>query len=252
MFDRLISFYIAIADGTGCVERGLGRHAAFLESHVGGPDNDMAEACLEIAVEGPGEEQDVFQKSGEVFLFTSVSRSWAQFWRTLYGRRFACYKEMKSKGRRNTGMRLAGSFKAVAARQATATGTLMRMARAAKDEDQPTVVPGLSRLSLVRGACRIAGSPAGKRLEDFRKTTERKRAAKTKVSAWAGFGAAPIKFRRKTGTATSRMIAAPHTCSAAQHPVLQASRWMRRWAPQTAAGPAASQGSSGSKRSLTS
>ena len=59
--DPLISFYIAIADGTGCVERGLGRHAAFLESHVGGPDNEMAEACLEIAVEGPGEEQQVFQ-----------------------------------------------------------------------------------------------------------------------------------------------------------------------------------------------
>jgi len=251
--DPLISFYIAIADGTGCVERGLGRHAAFLESHVGGPDNDMAEACLEIAVEGPGEEQQVFQKNGEVLLFTPVSRTWAQLWRVLHGRRFACYKENKNKGRHNTGLRLTGSLKAVAIQQARATGMLMRMARAAKsDEDQPTVVSDLSRKSLVRGACRIAGLPVGKKLQDFRKTTERRRAAKTLVPVWAGFGAAPVRFRRKTGTATSRMIATPHECKA-QHPGLQARRWVRRTGTGgRQLGSTGSSSSSSKKRSATS
>ena len=58
--DPLISFYIAIHRLCG---NGFGPPRGLLGEPHGGPDNDLAEACLEIAVEGPGEAQQVFQNN---------------------------------------------------------------------------------------------------------------------------------------------------------------------------------------------
>ena len=64
---------------------------------------------------------------------------------------------------------------------------LMRMARVAKsDEDQPIVVSDLSRKSLVRGACHIAGLPVGRQLKYYRKATARRQSAKTSVPVGEG------------------------------------------------------------------
>ena len=147
--EPLISFYISISDGTSVVERALGRHAAFLESHKGGPDHDMAEVCLEIATEGPGKEEDIFEKTSDTLLLLPVSRTWARLWRTLYSRRFACYKQRENTGQKNTGWRLKGSMKAVGMWQARATDALVSRAQQAdRKDDQPTIVRGVSRRDL--------------------------------------------------------------------------------------------------------
>ena len=93
----LISFVAAMMDGTGSVERFLGAHGSFLEAHEGGGESEAAEVCLEVAREGPSTEAEMFTKVGEVLRLTDFSRSCARLWRTLHGRRFACYKERKTK-----------------------------------------------------------------------------------------------------------------------------------------------------------
>ncbi len=70
----LVAFYVAITDGTGNVERMLGAHKSFLDAHVGGPDSEMSEVCLEIAREGPRTEADVCDKNGNTLVLTDWSR----------------------------------------------------------------------------------------------------------------------------------------------------------------------------------
>ena len=58
----VIDFFASVTDGSGSIERYLGCHAAFLAHHQGGPDNDMAAVCVEVAREGPAEERSLFRK----------------------------------------------------------------------------------------------------------------------------------------------------------------------------------------------
>ena len=210
----LVTFYVAVTDGTGNVERMLGAHKSFLDAHVGGPDSEMSEVCLEIAREGPRTEADVCGKNGHTLVLTDWSRRCAQIWRGLYGRRFACYKERKDKGKKNTGLRLRNSMKAVGIMQARASSALVEMAAvaaldASQGDDQPTIL-GFNRKSLVRRARRQEGAAPGKRLLDFRKTTEQRRCAKSKVPTWAGFGPTAPPLRRKAGGVEPHMVASPN------------------------------------------
>ena len=221
--EPLISFYISISDGTSVVERALGRHAKFLERHQGSPDHDMAEVCFEIASEGPGKEDDIFQKAGDALLLLPVSRTWARLWRTLYSRRFACYKQRENTGQKNTGWRLKGSMKAVGMWQARATDTLASRAQQTdRTNDQPTIVRGVSRQDLARVARRDSGSVPGKKLRNFRECTGRNLVAKSMVPSWAGFGAHPRPLRCKSGQVAPWMIACP------RKPGLQSGTWTKR------------------------
>ena len=94
----------------------------------------MVEACLEVAVEGPQSESEVFVKNdaaGASLLLTEFSRPCAVLWRTLYGARFSAYKERANKGLRNTGWRFRGSMKAISKAQARATKILLTRAATA-------------------------------------------------------------------------------------------------------------------------
>jgi hypothetical protein len=73
----VIRFYCSVMDGTGSVERGLGRHAIILGHHVGQPEgaSSLSEACLEVQGEGPQTEAEMFtQGLGHVLLLTPFSR----------------------------------------------------------------------------------------------------------------------------------------------------------------------------------
>ena len=200
-FGPLIAFYVAITDGTGNVERLLGMHASFLEHHVGAPDSDMSEVCLEVAREGPRTEEEIFTKDRQrpgVLLFTDWSRRCAQLWRGLHGRRFACYKERVDKGKRHTGLRWHGSMKAVARMQESATKALVKMAReddvarAAEEGERPRpTVVGIERGKLMRRAQMREVAAPTKALLNFRKTTATRKDMKSKASTWAGFGKRP-------------------------------------------------------------
>ncbi len=243
----LFSFYVAMMDGTGDVERLLGTHAAFLEAHQGSPNDELAEVCLEIAKEGPTTEAAVCtqQEQGHLLL-TPFTRQCAVLWRALYGRRFACYKQRKDAGRGETGLRLRGSVKAVKILQAKATDALLRLAvndeRGAADgarpADRPTIM-GVGRGELMRGVRRRPAPASGKKILDFRKTTANRQAMKKRVKVWAGFGAERVKFRRKPGETVRYMFAGPHGTN----------KWIQRcrplFSPATASqgcAPAASQG----------
>lgn len=80
--DPIIRFYCSMMDGTGSVERGLGRHAHILGVHVGAPERDeggsLSEACLEVSIEGPQAESQMFTPGlGNVLLLTPFSRQCA-------------------------------------------------------------------------------------------------------------------------------------------------------------------------------
>ena len=239
----LVTFYVAITDGTGNVERMLGAHKSFLDAHVGGPDSEMSEVCLEINREGPRTEADVCDKNGNTLVLTDWSRRCAQIWRGLYGRRFACYKVRKDKGKTNTGLRLRNSMKAVGIMQARASDALVKMAAAAaldasQGDDQPTIL-GFNRQSLVRRARHQEGAAPGKRLLNFRKTTEQRRGAKSKVPTWAGYGPTAPPLRCKTGGMVPHMVASPNV-------VVKLSRLSSKWACRT--GFAASSAAAAAKR----
>ena len=131
----LIQFYVAHPDGTSDVERGLGEHARFRDSHQGapdGPDLSATEMCLEIRKEGPQTASALFTQGDDgVLLLTDFSRQLATLWLERHGRRFACAKPRRDRGKRGTGWRLRGSLKAVAQLQKAATKTLV--AQAARD-----------------------------------------------------------------------------------------------------------------------
>jgi hypothetical protein len=225
----LVTFYVAITDGTGNVERMLGAHKTFLDAHVGGPDSEMSEVCLEIAREGPRTEADVCDKNGHTVVLTDWSRRCAQIWRGLYGRRFACYKVRKDKGKTNTGLRLRNSMKAVGIMQARASDALVKMAAAAaldasQGDDQRTIL-GFDRQSLVRRARHQEGAAPGKRLLNFRKTTEQRRGAKSKVPTWAGYGPTAPPLRRKTGGMVPHMVASPNVV---EKKARMSSKWVGR------------------------
>lgn len=102
----LVRFYMATWDGTGTVERGLGSDAAIMKQHVGnqtraGADASLYSNLLELKLDGPQREQDVFASDGQAggaLIFTEFSRSCAALWLALRGRRFSCYKPRCDQG----------------------------------------------------------------------------------------------------------------------------------------------------------
>ncbi len=205
----LIHFYVSIMDGTGDVERLLGLHASFLEHHNGDPQNFMAEACLELAHEGPRREHELCDKRDDgTLLLRPFSRSCAMLWRTLYGRRFACYKQRANVGIKKTGWRLHGSMKIVQLLQKKATDALVKQATDDDGvaDDRPTIV-GINRRALIRDVRRLPATKPGKGLLDFRKTTVQRQAKKASMRVWTGIE--KPNLRRKPGEHIANMLAAP-------------------------------------------
>jgi hypothetical protein len=207
-----------------------------LEHHVGAPDSDMSEVCLEVAREGPRTEEEIFTKDRQrpgVLLFTDWSRRCAQLWRGLHGRRFACYKERVDKGKRHTGLRWHGSMKAVARMQESATKALVKMAReddvarAAEEGERPRpTVVGIERGKLMRRAQMREVAAPTKALLNFRKTTATRKDMKSKASTWAGFGKRPPHLRRKQGKCRGgNMVAIPKLESSAAVLKSRVARW---------------------------
>jgi hypothetical protein len=93
----VVQFYVSHPDGTGDVERGLGEHARFHDSHRGAPEGQAlsaTEMCPEIRKEGPQTAAELFTQTeaGDLQL-TDFSRQLAQLWLDTHGRRFACQKQ---------------------------------------------------------------------------------------------------------------------------------------------------------------
>ena len=93
----VVQFYVSHPDGTGDVERGLGEHARFRDSHRGAPEGQAlsaTEMCPEIRKEGPQTAAELFTQTeaGDLQL-TDFSRQLAQLWLDTHGRRFACQKQ---------------------------------------------------------------------------------------------------------------------------------------------------------------
>jgi len=236
----VLAFYASLLDGTGDVERGLGRHASFLSHHQGAPtgsDMSATEICLEIAVEGPQQDEEVAAQSKEhgTLLFTPFSRACAQKWLKAHGRRFTLKAVRKDAGKCRTGWRLQGSLLAVKRGQHSAADALVKQARAdgggaAYTAARPTVV-GICRAQLARRAARLGAPVASKLLLSFRKRTadnlEAKRAA---GGVWRGHGAKPPKLRRKPGAIPDNRVAslvgAPP--SRAADAIVRQSKWIRR------------------------
>ena len=90
----VIQLYVSHPDGTGDVERGLGRHAKFRDAHVGAPDGtdgSTPDLCLEIRVDGPHDVSELFTRSDDgALLLTDFSRELATAWLDKFGRRFSC------------------------------------------------------------------------------------------------------------------------------------------------------------------
>ena len=134
----VIQLYVSHPDGSGDVERGLGRHAKFRDAHVGAPDGtggSTPELCLEIRIDGPQDVTGLFTKSDSgTLLLTEFSRELAKTWISKFGRRFSCQQNArKDTGKTGTGWRLRGSMKAVSQRQRIATDALI--AQAERDGD---------------------------------------------------------------------------------------------------------------------
>ena len=227
-FRPLVAFYISLTDGTGNIERFLGTHACFLAHHVGGPDAEMSEVCLEIAKEGPKIEEELFAKDAQkpgVLLLTDFSRRCAQLWRALHGRRFGCYKERTDKGKRHTGLRLHGSMKAVALMQQRATRNLVTIAQAdeaalASSRGVPPrqTLVGIERKKLMRRVREGEVAPPSKKLLSFRRTTAQRKQMKG-LGVWLGFGPKAPALRSKLGeTASVSMVGIP-TKTSVQSPV---------------------------------
>ena len=129
----VIQLYVSHPDGTGDVERGLGRHAKFRDAHVGAPDasggSSGPELCLEIRVDGPQDMTELFTSADDgTLLLTDFSRELATAWLNKHGRRYRCQQKRSDCGKRGTGWRLRGSMKAVSQRQRMAVDALVEQA----------------------------------------------------------------------------------------------------------------------------
>lgn len=226
----VIAFYISCLDTTGEVERGLGKHAAYVSSHVGAQEGDVSwsEACLEIACEGPASEDAFFvpgPSDSGMLLLNEFSRNCAKLWVTLNGRRFGCYKARVDRKKGGTGLRLKGSMVGIQRLQHAAVDQLVKVAAADSKGDGPTAadsrltVLGTQRSSVARGASRLPPLPATKSMENFRRYTDIRNAEKKAVPVWVGHKPGAPKLRprvsqpkpkgrpRKSGYKTSPLVA---------------------------------------------
>ena len=215
----VIQFYVAHPDGTSDVERGLGEHARFRDSHQGapdGPDLSATEMCLEIRKEGLQTASALFTQGADgVLLLTDFSRELATLWLERHGRRFACAKPRCDRGKRNTGW---GSLKAVAQLQKSATTTLV--AQAARDggpeaASRRRTIVGTRLAELMRKVAQTDAPKASKKILNFRKTTAQRIEQKTKVASWPGFAPTLPVLRRKPGQTKGQLLGTPASASSA-------------------------------------
>ena len=206
--EPMLRFYWSFRDGTGDVERHLGRFFAMQQSHQGAAEGDIsfAEVCLEVHAEGPLSEEEIAKqpdRRGGTLLLTPFSRQCAQLWLALFGRRFACQRVRFDKGQARP-EKSKGSLKAVKRRHRIATKRLLEMA--AKDAGDGGSSKRRTILGFRRRSVEADTTPApapGKSLKAFRATTERRAKEKNSFRVWSGFGAAPPKLRRANNFAAS-------------------------------------------------
>ena len=225
----VVLFYFSTWDGTGAVERGLGKDAAIQKQHVGDAADDSCLSAetysflLELNQEGPQSEEDMFTDASGALLFTDFSRACAERWVLTHGRRFACYKERKDKDSKVSKFKRKrqNTDKAVQARARAAYDRLRETAiDGAADscfDAEPTVV-GVGRRKLVASLARLPAPEVGKKTLRFRADTTRKRAAKTATDCWSGRASGPL----------SRNLGGALAVEAAKSSVAMAVR-ARRW-----------------------
>ena len=199
----VVLFYFSTWDGTGAVERGLGKDAAIQKQHIGDAadgscfDADVYSFLLELNQEGPQREKDMFTEASGALLFMDFSRACAELWVLTHGRRFACYKERKDKDSKVSKYKRKRQHtdKAVQARARAAYARLRETAiDGAADscfDAEPTVV-GVGRRTLVASLARLPAPEVGKKTLRFRADTARKRAAKTATDCWSGRASGPL------------------------------------------------------------
>ena len=206
--ELLVRFYLSLTDGTGEVERLLGRHAAFLARHGPGA---LSEACVEIATEGPADETGLGTPRDGRLLLTDFSRQCAQLWVALRGRKFGSYKQRSDTGQRSN-RRFVGSLRAVRQKTRAAMDNLVKQARGDQTVaslDRRRTIVGHRRCDLLRGAAGLQPTVVGKSLKSFRKTTADRLKAKASVGLWRGFEKNLPAARRKEGTRLPIMVGAP-------------------------------------------
>jgi len=221
--ELLIRFYLSLSDGTGTVERQLGRHAAYLDCHGPGA---LSEACLEIAVEGPEVETEIATQRDGHLLLTACSRQWAELWVATRGRRFGVYKLRADVGRKCR-LRYQGSLKSVQARVRAALDSLVKKARrdqVPQHKDTRRTVVGHRRNELFLGAAARDPAPQSKKLASFRKVTRDRVKAKKAVRLWRGIDKTLPPARPKMGDRLPHMVAAPSSTPRAAAPRLALAR----------------------------
>ena len=197
-----LRFYWSFRDGTGDVERLLGRHLSSRASHPGPGSqfDDSAEIALEVAAEGPRDESAVAAQPavpGGVLLLTPFSRECARIWRAVFGARFACRPRRKDVGRQFPG-RQVGTLKRAKVQHKVAVRRLLEAAE--RDQNDPAsksrrqTVCGFRRRAIDSSEAR-APKP-GKSMRNFLKHTEAIKEARAKHRVWTGCQDVP-RLRRK-------------------------------------------------------
>ena len=207
--EPVANFYFSFRDGTGDVERSLGKHTALAKSHPSSTRqaeqrDDSAEVCMELALEGPQLERDVAAKSdvaGGPLLLTDWSRECARVWRSQFGARFSCqYAPRRDVGRRNPD-RSDGTLERVKVQHKAATTELLEIAAADKSGDAAEArhrrtIFGFRRSDISNASAPPRGPYYGKRMRDFCKRTQDIVHEKTKHRVWTGC-ATVVNLRRK-------------------------------------------------------
>ena len=199
----VVLFYFSTWDGTGAVERGLGKDSKIQKQHVGDAadascfDADVYSFLLELNQEGPQREEDMFTEASGALLFTDFSRACAEHWVRTHGRRFACYKERKDKDSKVSKSKRKRQYtdKAVQARARSAYARLCETAiDGAADscfDAEPTVV-GVGRRQLVASLANMPAPEVGEKTLRFRADTVKKRTAKAATDCWSGRASGPL------------------------------------------------------------
>jgi len=174
---RAIQFYISVADGSCDLERALGTMVNIMDKHEGPLSADGATtwALVELAIDGPRSEEEVFTRPFDVtqsaeesaaarcqlpasgaaeedlpLRFTEFSRICAQRWLNQRGRRFGIYTTRADKGSRAGGVAPGTDAAVVAARRAATSDLVAAAKAAAPGASMENTVVDCPRSSLVR------------------------------------------------------------------------------------------------------
>ena len=189
----LIRIYVSADDGTGQVERNLGKLKTVLEAHSGSTDEDGHTIAwlTDILLDGPEDETGLAVRASAQELSggqvvpaditvdvdstlqpTEFTRSCCELWITLHGRRFRVYAPRPTGDAQAKAKAKAGSMKSVAQACRKARDALVDR-RAPADADVTLV--GLQRDELARHSPHIRASE--KKIKNFIGTTAKKRLA---------------------------------------------------------------------------